>query len=108
MDPVNGKRLDKPVKVADKVKDLLVSTCMYSGHNHVVYMNRHFTNGPMVSELQQVGIFPVGTIQRNTTGFPLELKSLEPSVGVIVFALHNGLHYYVFNDQSIISNVFPL
>ena len=109
VDPVNGKRLDKPVKVADTVKDLLVS--VYSGHNHVVYMDRYFTNGPTVSELQQVGIFTVGTIQRSAAGFPPELKSIDPPEGVYCAALHNGLHYYVFNDRSIVcfvSNVFPL
>ena len=109
VDPVNGKRLDKPVKVADTVKDLLVS--VYSGHNHVVYMDRHFTNGPTVSELQQVGIFTVGTIQRSAAGFPPELKSIDPPAGVYCAALHNGLHYYVFNDRSIVcfvSSVFPL
>ena len=109
MDPASGKRLDKPVKVADRVKDLLVGN--YSNENHVVYMDRHFTSGPLVNELAKEAIFTVGTIQRNAAGFPPELKSLEPPPGVYCAASKDGVHYYIFNDRKLVcfvSNVFPL
>ena len=40
LDPVSGERLDKPKKIADSVKELLVGS--FSGCSHVVYMDRFF------------------------------------------------------------------
>ena len=108
-DPVTGKQVRKPEKVADVVKELLID--MYGGHNHVVYMDRFFPNGPLVEELRVSEIYTVGTIKRNALGFPQQLRNQTPPAGVYLAVACGDTNYYVFSDRKVVcfvTNVFPL
>ena len=61
VNPVSGKTVKKKGKVADIIKELALDA--YSGKGHVLYMDRFFTSGPLVEELQECGIYTVGTIK---------------------------------------------
>ena len=77
----------------------------------MLYMDRFFTSGPLVEELQERGIYMVGTIKRNAAGFPKELRDVTPEKGKFLSQQsEKGTSYYVYNDNSIVAfvtNVFP-
>ena len=108
VDPVSGKTVKKKGEVANTVKELVLET--YSGKGHVLYMDRFFTSGPLVEELQERGIYTVGTIKRNAAGFPKELRDVTPEKGKFLLQQsEKGTSYYVYNDNSIVAfvtNVF--
>ena len=104
LDPLSGKRLDKPKKIADSVKELLLGS--FSGCNHVVYMDRFFTNAQLVTDLKNVNIYTVGTVLKDSSGFPTSLKQSHPNPGEYFAMRENGIAYYVYNDRRIVFH-FP-
>ena len=108
IDSQSGRRLDKPKKISDTVKELLRGN--FSGCNHVVYMDRFFTSGPLARDLRSVGIFTVGTVNRDSAGFPQRLKLSNPSPGCYYAERDSDITYYVYNDRRVVcflSNCFP-
>ena len=108
VEPVSGKTVKKKGEVADTVKELVLET--YSGKGHVLYMDRFFTSWPLVEELQERGIYTVGTIKRNAAGFPKELRDVTPEKGKFLSQQSvKGMSYYVYNDSimAFVTNVFP-
>ena len=74
-------------------------------------MDRFFTNGPLIEELQECEIYTVGTIKRNAAGFPKELRDVTPEKGKFLLQQsEKGTGYYIHNDNSIlafVTNAFP-
>ena len=109
IDPATGKPVVEKGKVAQAVKKLLLDR--YEGENHVVYMDRFFTSGPLVQELQRHKIYTVGSIKKNAAGFPPQLSGKRPEKGSYVACSTEQANFYVFHDRtvvSLVSNVFPL